>query len=105
MHTISYNLFRLITRAVLIPLTRIEGRTPTKQDELDTALKRAMIKASGAVGVMISLGKKLVSDRQELMTVILPKVISIIPECIYRVQFSYSMVIYSTFKVGYRIKQ
>ena len=57
MHTISYHLFRLITRAVLIPLTRIEGCTPTKEDELDTALKTAMIKASGAVGMMISLVK------------------------------------------------
>ena len=45
-------------------MKRIEGRTPAKQDELDTALRRAMDAASGAAGVMISLGKELVKDRQ-----------------------------------------
>lgn len=80
-------------------MKRIEGRTPAKQDELDTALRRAMDAASGAAGVMISLGKELVKDRQVMTTVVLPRVMAIIPQCIYRVWFSYSMIIYAALKV------
>jgi hypothetical protein len=96
---IYYIYCRLITRAALIHLKRVDDRDPEEQDRLDLAIKRAKAAASGAAGLIIAVGKYLTSDRSELVTKIMPKVKSIVPNSINRVQFSYSLIIYAALKV------
>ena len=99
LYTYYYIYCRLITRAALIHLKRVDDRDPEEQDRLDLAIKRAKVAASGAAGLIVAVGKNLTSDRSELVTEIMPKVKSIIPNSINRVQFSYSLIIYAALKV------
>ena len=54
----------------------------------------------GAAGVMISIGKQLIANRRELISIILPRVQSALPEAIHRVHFSYALIVLATLKVS-----
>ena len=94
------DLYRLITRALILKFERKSNRTNGDQDQLDTELEQAMAQAHGAAGLIVSIGKDLVANRRELMRIILPRVKAIIPNAIYRVQFSYSLALFAALKVS-----
>ena len=87
----------LITRAALIYLKRVEGRSTDEQDHLDQAMEDAMAEAHASAGIMLSLGKEL-TQRQEY-TLIMRKVQEELQETINRVQFSYAILMFATLKV------
>ena len=59
-----------------------------------------MANAHGAAGVMISIGKQLIANRTELISIILPRVQNALPEAIHRVHFSYALMVLATLKVS-----
>ena len=91
------DLYRLITRALILKFERKSNRTNDDQDQLDTELEQAMAQAHGAAGLIVSIGKDLVANRRELMRIIVK---AIIPNAIYRVQFLYSLALFAALKVS-----
>ena len=97
---LSFLYNRLITRAAIIHLQRVEDRSAEEQDYCDQTMDAAMANAHGAAGVMISIGKQLIANRTELISIILPRVQNALPEAIHRVHFSYALIVFATLKMS-----
>lgn len=95
---ISALVYRLITRAALINLTR-EYRSTEEQDQLDQEMEEAMAQAHASVGVIVSVGKQMMHSSREQLVNITERVHKCLPTTISRVEFSYALLTFATLKV------
>ncbi len=58
-----------------------------------------MNQAHGSAGLIVSMGKELAANRNELVTTILPHVKEMLPYAINRVQSSYVLAVFAVVKV------
>ncbi len=98
-HVKHLRCFRLITRAVLVCFNQVTSRTSEEQEQLDVQLEEAMNQAQGSAGLIVSMGKELVANRNELVTTILPHVKEVLPNAIHRAQSSYALALFAVLKV------
>ena len=89
----------LITRAAIIHL-RVKDCSVEEQDYCDQTMDKAMTNAHGAAGVMIIIGKQLIANRTELISIILPRVQNPLPEAIQWVHFSKALIVFATLKMS-----
>ena len=78
----------------------VPSRTSEQQDHLGIPLDKAMAQAHGSAGLVVSMGKGLVANRRELMSVVLPRVKEILPDAINRVQVSYGLALFAALKAS-----
>lgn len=71
-----------------------ESKAAQEQDYCDQTVDKAMADAHGAAGV-ISIGKQLIANRTELISVILLRVQNALPEAIHRIHFSYALIVFN----------
>ena len=58
-----------------------------------------MEQAHQSAGLVVSMGKVLVANRNEMVSTILPHVIEVLPNAIRRVQSSYALALFAVMKV------